>query len=454
MGGSGTGTGTGSRDLGAWLRSVAAGVGPEPGPAPGGEALRLTVRCTTSPDPAGPATRHPVRIRPDWTIETPHDLDAERLAVALGGHLSCLSLVDSVVPAVRRAMRLLARRTLPPLVWDAGPGRWRPARRVRGCCGSRGRDLAEVAAHLRGPDHVAAAAKADPRAVRAVMRGVLRAHGGAEDLVPPERELAEAAARCTRGCLDAVALWDAGLHPAVVVAVHDAVGAGGRLPARFYLGAVTRRPDLAWVAATLAAARESGADAAEPPMTALESGWITIDAPAEPLASWLVWSATDADRLDPTVRSRWLAAGVTRRLVLALSEAGYPPEDVAALAAGWRRDADGAARSLASWVAAGARPDVADLLLLERRGVPSYAAPSAAAVARLRGLAAGSAFGVDDTELALLIAAAGTVPHAAAALRAGDAQWRAAAWQPPSRDLGGASRAMVGRGHGPARRGA
>ena len=58
-----------------------------------------------------------------------------------------------------------------------------------------------------------------------------------------------------------VALWDAGLHPAVVEAIHvDLTGLGGPpLPEVVYLGALGGRQDLAWVADTLAAVEQAAA---------------------------------------------------------------------------------------------------------------------------------------------------------------------------------------------------
>ena len=49
------------------------------------------MRCRTSPT-AEDAWTHRVTIHPDWSVTTPHDLDAERVGMALGGYCSCVEL--------------------------------------------------------------------------------------------------------------------------------------------------------------------------------------------------------------------------------------------------------------------------------------------------------------------------------------------------------------------------
>ena len=69
---------------------------PRSGPEPGGAPLEVVVRCRTSPT-AEDARTHPVTIHPDWSVTTPHDLDAERVGMALGGYCSCVELVDVTI---------------------------------------------------------------------------------------------------------------------------------------------------------------------------------------------------------------------------------------------------------------------------------------------------------------------------------------------------------------------
>jgi hypothetical protein len=74
-------------------------------PAPGG-SLRIDVECTSAPrDLVG--ALHQVTINADWTVEVPHDGDADRVARAFGGWSSCLLFVESVVPAYRHVLEVM-----------------------------------------------------------------------------------------------------------------------------------------------------------------------------------------------------------------------------------------------------------------------------------------------------------------------------------------------------------
>lgn len=76
------------------------------GPAAENQPLWITIECTpTAADRFG--TPHRVLVRPDWSVEAPHDLDAERVARSLGGWCSCLHFTERVVPAFRRALQAM-----------------------------------------------------------------------------------------------------------------------------------------------------------------------------------------------------------------------------------------------------------------------------------------------------------------------------------------------------------
>ena len=89
-------------------------------PAPDGP-LSVEVDCSTGTRVTG---RHAVRLAADWTLTTPHDLDAERVLAALGGSLSCLQLHDVVVPTLRSLVHLSGRHRLAG-VSRTGTKRWR-----------------------------------------------------------------------------------------------------------------------------------------------------------------------------------------------------------------------------------------------------------------------------------------------------------------------------------------
>lgn len=75
-------------------------------PVPGDRDLEIVVECTSEPDERF-GTVHPVVLHSDWTLDTPHDLEAERVARALGGWSSCLLLAERVVPAYRRTLEAM-----------------------------------------------------------------------------------------------------------------------------------------------------------------------------------------------------------------------------------------------------------------------------------------------------------------------------------------------------------
>jgi hypothetical protein len=75
-------------------------------PTPNGHDLVVAIQCTTLPtDEAGES--HFIRIRSDWTVETEHDLGAERVSRALGGWCSCLHFAESTVRAYRHILDVM-----------------------------------------------------------------------------------------------------------------------------------------------------------------------------------------------------------------------------------------------------------------------------------------------------------------------------------------------------------
>ena len=158
---------------------------------------------------------------------------------------------------------------------------------------------------------------------------------------------------------------------------------------------------------------------------AREVAGVPIDGPAdEPVASWLAWTCAPWDQRDPGARGRWLALGVSRPMILRLADAGYDPDEIAVLADIQGRDPDGAARQVAGWLDVDLRPAVADLVRLHRSGVgPHWYVPSGRAVKRLQDELGKATPHPSATELAFVLAVAGTVPNAVAALRSGAALW-------------------------------
>jgi hypothetical protein len=360
--------------------------------------VRLSVPCTTSPAPDAAVVRHSVTLTADWALLTPHDLDAERIGAAFGGYLSCLVVADALVPALRRWWGLQARVVLPP-VRRAARGTWRPTPSAAASCCRSEASAAEAVAHLRSTEHLAQRVGLSPRFIEPFCVTL-----AAPDLLPDEA--ARLAARCVTGAGGLLDLWRAGLHPQVVRSVHDSVvgPSGPPLPPALYLGAVTRRPDLAWVADTLQAVH----DASPEGMTEHETG---------DLAQWLAWTQTGVDRRHREARADWLILGVPRGWVAELAASGYTPDDAARLGAATGRGVVGAVHMLRAWTAAGCTPTVPDLVALHSEGVPAWYQPSGAAVSRLVDAVADLDSSHPRTQLGLTLARHGTVAAAEQAVR-------------------------------------
>ena len=190
--------------------------------------------------------RHEVVIGADWHVQVPHDVSAERVAVALGGYLTCVELVDRALPAARELFGLVRRRRFPELR-RGGDRVWVPARPAEGCC--RGPSIrysgpAEAAVHLRGIPHAAAAHGTGQRLVNAVFAAVMRAHGYDRDVPFPETEARQASA-CVPSVRDIRLLWLAGVAPRYVATVHRALGIPGA-PCRSTSTSAWSLADLTW----------------------------------------------------------------------------------------------------------------------------------------------------------------------------------------------------------------
>lgn len=103
--------------------------------------MPVPVRCGSG--------EHNVVLQPDWGVQVPHDLEAERTAAAFGGSCDCLQLVDRVVPAARRWLELQLRAEVPQLAVTATGRPLAPCRVCPGPVRSQAGDLLAVVDHLR-----------------------------------------------------------------------------------------------------------------------------------------------------------------------------------------------------------------------------------------------------------------------------------------------------------------
>jgi hypothetical protein len=362
--------------------------------------LTLTVPCRASPQAR--STRHAVVIEPDWTFRTPHDEGLERIAVALGGGVSCLPLLRTTLPGFRTWWER-ARRMSGPLIRSPDRGStWHCSDGVLGCCPRTGfADPHAAAAHARGVPHVVAATGAPRRPLQAKVTGL------ADRADPPAPPTPDG----TTPDPVSVAGWSCGLDPAWIDRVRTQMASTGWTG--FPVEDVT----------VLLALAQTGAD----------PGWVVGTAqsvstePDPGLLRWLTWTATPLDRAEPAARAAWLRSGARRDDIVALSEAGYLPAAGEEVALGWGLSRPGAAQWLARWVGLGYRPDPADLAALHDLGLGYPPPPPArSAVERVLAMvggrrvvgAGGAGGGVPDlTDLAIEFVRCGNAQHTAAALR-------------------------------------
>lgn len=283
------------------------------------DEVTFTIACRTSA--SGTPREHEVSVTPGWQLVTPHDLDAERLAVALGGVCTCVDLADRVLPAVAGYVTHRLRRDSAAIV-HADDGSWRPAVDVSGCCRDQGFPQArDAAAHLRRPKHWAQRYGASPTVVAQIAQQILDAEALASgEKTPVDQNRDPACPRVESQVLDATALavcWDAGLHP---------------------------ERALAWA---------SGLEGRPSAKEVVERAYAAVG-PAR---------RTGRPRRRPGERAEWLAAGVGSATVGAiLAKGAYSLDDARVFAARLSRSVDEAAGVLVRWQASGLTPPIDTLV--------------------------------------------------------------------------------------------
>lgn len=326
--------------------------------------LVVQISCRTSRLHVEPSTTHPITIEADGTVRLPHDIAAERIAVALGGTSSCLELIDHTVPAFRTWLELRHRTDPHPIDSTDGGLSWQPTLRAP-CCLPGGYVRPEDAArHARDPRHVAATHAADATQ----LRQLIAAAKIPEPLEPTEP--------------DDRRLWEWGIDPARAHDVALRLRLPGELPPEFHLARMVTQPDLTWIATTL-----RGRDA------------------APDLAVWLAWTYDDDDRARPEDRSRWLDLGLSTWSIATLKSAGYSVEELEILTGSWTAEPEAVALRLADWAQHGLRPDI-DAFTGDQwpdADLPPEA-PSAQALGALRRVLGLRHQRVSDTQLALRLA--------------------------------------------------
>ena len=275
--------------------------------------LTFRIACRTSRAAGAVIGEHSVVVNLDGTVETPHDLDSERIAAALGGYLTCLDLVDHAVPALQAWIRLVQRVEPVPVRSDNNGDSWVPAARGA-CCSRYGYLRPEVAFdHARSPSHLAAVFGADPDLVHELVEAacIPEAKGPRHD---PEARL-----------------WRIGIAPDLVARIRDTVGALEPMSASDVIALLAVAPDLGWLDGGRAG-HTRGLVRALRQLRGESDVQLGLDV------------------VDPELREAWrVTAAVPQWAKASLLPAGYSPAEVELLAEIWAHSVPGTALVLAAW---------------------------------------------------------------------------------------------------------
>lgn len=367
---------------------------------PSGRPVTVALPCGLV---EGDRREHPLTIGPaaepggPWQVETGHDLEAERIALALGGgRVRCLDVVESEVPAIQSFWEHLQRDVLVGIEPYTTPSRkstvWSVCAPVARCeCSSRRWEQAEqAAAHLRDLLHWCRAYGASYSRTAGLVQ---RLHAATGEAAWVERWPFGGFSHKVERESDLFKLWEAGIHPNLVTRVHDDLGLSDPLNAQAYLHIVTRRLDLGWLRPFVAGGPQA-----------------------------VVWAATTHSPWDaryPDDRREWFDAGLHFNLITALLGSPYSLADVRTLASAIEVSLNAAGHVMADWLATRARPSVAELARVCQLVPHGRQAPTPAALKAVLARTEEGRGEMTVTEVGLVLVAAGTTPGAVALINRG-----------------------------------
>ena len=352
----------------------------------------LDLECRTAPDALSGA-RHPVVIAPDWTVRTPHDLAAERLARALGGYCSCVDLVDRTLPAVRASLPLLRRQDHVEL--ESSARRAWTLRRRASCCPSASPSIAHAVRHARSADHIATTHDAPAWQVTDVLEQVGHVDGPWVSPPEPTRTVPEL------GHVQHLRqLWDAGIHPDELHDLAAVVGIDEPLPVEYFLALTYGRTDRAFLSAVARWCHDPD------------------------LLAWLAWREDPGGKAPARVWAGWILLGVPRWQIVLIVDSRVRPEHVRTAAAALGRPARFVAADVVGWITRGCFPTLDHLRELEALGL-SQNHPTDSALTDVCVAAANLVVGTSDprcpdrTELGVLLAMTGSISTTLELIRRG-----------------------------------
>ncbi|RUP25864.1 MAG: hypothetical protein EKK51_31545 [Mycolicibacterium sp.] len=355
-------------------------------PAPGSRPLKLDIECFNAVSGAG-GEKHRVTINADlsWSMTTPHDAEAERIAMAFGSDASCVTHMARTVEAFCASVGVLTGAERVPLSVGRG-GSWQvsQAYSIRACCrGTLFGSAGAAARHTRSPKHLALQHRVQLKHFKAFLDAAARMWGS-WDTCPEFDPRLERLVREPRGVSD---LWQAGIHPDDIPEL-AAVGSvvDEPLPLQFFLGLAYGNADRQWVREVLS------------------------HHPDADTAAWLAWLDEPQARAEPEAWGQWLSFGISKAHVLVAIDAGLEAEYVREVASsnGW--STSGVAAQFVKWANVGCALKAGHFHALKRHRVYSPQ-PSVRAIDSLCELVAQDRSGKvtasderpDRTELAVML---------------------------------------------------
>lgn len=330
--------------------------------------------------------KHPVTIHANWSVTTPHDLDAERVAAAFGGYTSCLPFVEKTIPALKAVLPVLLRQARAAIQRE-DQGEWyvlSHAQAARCCRGKRFLTAGAAARHVRSAAHISRAYDVPQWQVSSLMRATKQVWGPWNGELPSTLHLD----KLIREEGGASELWEAGLHPDEVLRFADVASAVHEpLPVSYFLGMAYGSADVEWMREVIP--RRPDADT----------------------AAWLSWLDDPHRIANPDEWGSWLSFGLARSDALVALQAGLRADQVSLIAReiGWSDRI--AARNLVAWARVDCYPTAVHFKALCRHGV-EHTQPSRGAIDTLVNeageLGRNGVMVPGRTELAMLLMVFGT----------------------------------------------
>lgn len=370
------------------------------GPGPGGLSLELEIECFSGEWGASDVV-HTVTVHSDWSVVTPHDREAERIAEAFGSYTSCVTHMERTVAAFRASLSVLTRETRLPL----SPGRdgtWqvREPFAVPGCClGTLFGGVAAAAEHTRSSAHLARQHGVSLGHIESFLSAAA-ATWGRWERAPLVSQDIQRLVRPPAGVDD---LWRAGIHPDEIPSLANVGSAvDGPLPLSFFVGLAYGNADHQWLREVLAYR------------------------PDDATAAWLVWLDQPHERASSAEWGSWLGLGVSDNDVVTIVKAGVSAGQVQQIASSNSWPARAVAAEYVKWAKTGCALRAEHLHALKRHGIYAPKPSSRAidslcdAIANTPGLSlVSSQVCLSRTDLAVMLEILGNERDVLQALRRG-----------------------------------